>query len=92
MKKYFKYFLASVLILFSFTLAGCASCSRELKTLDSDFSGGLDRTVILYDYNGMEINRWSGKIDLQDTEYEILFDLNGERTIIHGGIVVVQED
>lgn len=31
---------------------GCASCSRFTKSVNSDWNGGLDRTVTLYDYQG----------------------------------------
>lgn len=87
--------LGGILIILSFvliTLSGCASCSREVKTMDSDMSGGLDRTVTLYDYNGNKIQDWSGTIDIWYDDGRTLFDLNGKRTQIVGGIVVVQEN
>ncbi len=31
-------------------LGGCESCSREIKSFESDFGGGLHRKVTLYDY------------------------------------------
>ena len=33
-------------------LAGCSSCSRSVKSVSSDFSGGINRTVTLYDNTG----------------------------------------
>lgn len=36
-------------------LYGCASCSREMKSINSDANGGLERTVTLYGCNGKEI-------------------------------------
>ena len=36
-------------------LAGCSSCSRSVKSMSSDFSGGINRTVTLYDNTGKEI-------------------------------------
>lgn len=93
MKNKIIYFIVG--IIFSFTIigmGGCSSCSRGQKTWESDWGGGLDRTVTLYSNNGEEIRSWDGKIDLSNSEEEIMFDLNNKRTIIHGGIVVVQEN
>lgn len=82
----------ALLALCALCLAGCASWSRSWKSFTSDISGGLDRTITVYDYNGTEIQSWTGKIDISESETEIYFDLNGKRTIIHGGIVIVQEN
>ena len=76
-----------------FNTTGCASCSRTMKSIGSDFDGGLDRTVTLYDYNGNVLDQWSGKFDLSSSEEEIYFDdQDGKRVIIHGGIVVAEEN
>ena len=64
-----------------------------MKNFGSDISGGMDRTVVLYDYEGDELARWEGKIDLQvsDDGGHIVFDQDGKRTVITGGIVVSEE-
>lgn len=74
-------------------MSGCASCDRMAKSWDSDISNGLDRTVVLYDYEGDELSRWEGKIDLQVSNDggHIVFDQDGKRTVITGGIVVSEE-
>lgn len=72
-------------------LQGCASCSRAFKTFDSNVSGGLDRTVTLYDNTGNVVDSWEGKIDIQYQDGRTLFDLDGKRVTIAGGIVVVEE-
>ena len=89
MKKY----VILLAILSMFIISGCATWEREVKDAKSDFSGGLDRTIIVYDYNGNEITSYEGKIDLsyEDTANKVKFDLNGKRTVIYGGIVIVQE-
>ena len=71
-----------------------ASVQRALKSINSEYSGGLDRTVTVYDYDGNEITSYTGKIDIEDTETggKVKFDLDGKRTIIYGGIVIVQEN
>ncbi len=81
-----------VLVICAMTLAGCASWNRGWKSFTSDLSGGLDRTITVYDYNGNEIHSWTGKIDISESEDEVFFDLNGKRTVIHGGIVIIQEN
>lgn len=74
-------------------LTSCASWDRFIKSTNSDFSGGLDRTVNVYD-NGEVIKTYSGKIDIQDTEYgnKVLFDMNGKRVAIYNAIVIVEEN
>lgn len=74
-------------------LSGCASCDRMAKSWNSDVSNGLERTVVLYDYEGDELTRWEGRIDLQVSEEggHIVFDQDGKRTVITGGIVVSEE-
>lgn len=74
-------------------LSGCASCDRLAKSWDSEISNGMNRTVVLYDYEGDELARWEGKIDLQVSEEggHVLFDQDGKRTVIAGGIVVSEE-
>lgn len=72
---------------------GCAGCARATKSISSDFGGGLNRTVTVYDYNGEEIKAWTGKFDVSASENEVFFDdSNGKRVIIHGGIVINEEN
>lgn len=81
------------IILVSGLLGGCSSWSRMGKSISSDMKGGLNRTVTLYDYNGGEIRHWSGKFDVSESENEVYFDdQNGKRIIIHGGIIVNEEN
>lgn len=81
------------IILVSGLLGGCSSCSRMGKSISSDMNGGLNRTVTLYDYTGEKIRQWSGKFDVSESENEVYFDdQNGKRIIIHGGIVVNEEN
>ena len=88
-KKIIAMILALITIL---SLAGCASMQRDMKTISSDWSGGLNRTVTVYDYNGNPIQSWTGKIDLSESDNETWFDLDGKRTIIQGGIIIIQEN
>lgn len=75
-------------------LSGCESCSRDVKTIQSDMSGGLDRTITVYDYNGNVIKEYKGKCDIQDNTYygKVLFDMDGKRTVIYNAIVIAEEN
>lgn len=88
--------VASVLVvLFSiWYFTQTASGSRDLKTAVSDVSGGLDRTVKVYDYDGELLESYSGRIDIRQTDVagRVLFDLNGKRITIDGGIVITEEE
>lgn len=84
--------ITGIVIVSMISLSGCASTKRNLKSLESNISGGLDRTVTVYDYNGQEIKSWSGKFDVSESENEVYFDKDGKRVIIHGGIVINEEN
>jgi starvation-inducible outer membrane lipoprotein len=73
-------------------LSGCATWSRNIKSISSDLTGGLDRTVTAYDYSGNVIGQWSGKIDIENNESKVYFDLDGKRVIIYNAIVVTEEN
>lgn len=72
-------------------LTGCASWKRAIKSFGSDISGGLNRTVTVYSYNGDVLGQWTGKFDVSETTTETFFDLNGKRVIIQGGIIINEE-
>ena len=64
---------------------------RAFKTQQSNFDGGLYRTVTVYGYSGEEIRSWSGKFDVTENDQETWFDIDGRRVIIQGGIVINEE-
>ena len=86
-----------VIILIIVGLGGCffggADFKRSWKSTKSNYTGGLNRTVTVYDYNGKPIKSWTGKFDVSNSENETWFDdAGGKRVIIHGGIVINQEN
>ena len=87
-----KRIVVCTLILSVLMLAGCAGMQRNAKSFASDLSGGLDRTVTVYSNTGEPIKSWSGKFDVSESENEVYFDINGKRVIIHGGIVINEEN
>lgn len=76
------------------SFSGCsAKWDREMKSTVSNWTGGLNRTVTVYDYNGQEIKSWTGKFDVTEDDNEVYFDdENGKRVIIQGGIVINEEN
>ena len=90
MKKIIVVFIAITTICLCF--CGCESLKRGMKTIASDVGGGLERKVTLYSNTGEVIKEWSGKFDMTESENEIWFDLDGKRVIIHGGIVISEEE
>lgn len=53
------------------------------------------RTVTVYDYNGQEIESWSGKFDvyLKKPTNSVYFDTEeGKRVYINGGIIICEDN
>jgi len=82
-----------ILVSLAFLFSSCSGVERTLKTIGSDFGGGLERIATVYTYDGKPIKTWEGKIDFQSSDVagKVLFDLNGKRVIINGGIVISEE-
>lgn len=96
-KKYGKVLSVGILTIIgvaAILLFGCsAKWDREMKSTVSNWTGGLNRTVTVYDYNGQEIKSWTGKFDVTEDDNEVYFDDdNGKRVIIQGGIVINEEN
>ena len=84
---------SAVAVIAMLSITGCASFERGVKDAASDITGGLNRTVTVYDYDGNVIKTYEGKIDISESDGgKVKFDLNGKRTIIYGGIVIVDEE
>ena len=60
------------------------SGKRAMKTQQSNFEEGLERTVRVYDIEGDLIQEYSGKFDVDyDAERIIFDDNNGKRHVIY---------
>ena len=71
-----------------------AKGQRALKTQESNFENGLQRTVTVFDINGNIIYQHEGKIDVEYDECRILFDdEDGKRHVIYytTGTVLIEE-
>lgn len=87
-----KALIATAITILAITVTGCTgSQERGIKNIKSNWTGGLNRTITLYDYNGKAVRTWEGKIDMSESVNETDFIVNGKRVIIHGGIVVAEE-
>lgn len=65
---------------------------RGLKSLNSDFNGGLDRTITVYSDTGEILEKYRGKCDIESNESKVLFDMDGKRVIIYNAIVIAEEN
>jgi hypothetical protein len=85
------------LVLVALTLLALTSCTesqqRNLKSIQSNWTGGLNRKVEVYDYNGGLIKSWEGKFDVKETDRNSVYfdDADGKRVIISGGIIINEE-
>lgn len=91
-RKVFK-IIAGILLLASlFAFGGCASCSRDLKSCNSDINGGLYRTVNVYSLDGKLLATYEGKIDIDNNANgSVMFDLDGKRYVYYNAIVEIIE-
>ena len=89
MKKKLLLIAALILILTSCT----ENAQRNIKSMKSNWSGGLNRRVEVYDYNGGLIKSWEGKFDVKETSLNSVYfdDENGLRVIVSGGIIINEE-
>lgn len=79
-------------ILVTAMLTSCtASCSRWGKDVTSNWSGGLERVINVYSMDGKLIASHEGKVDIEDRENSILFDMDGKRYVYYNAIIEVIE-
>ena len=69
---------------------------RALKDQESNFNGGISRTVTVYDVNGQVLEQYSGTFDIEtnNTDYIIFDDENNKRHMIFykTGTITVNEN
>ena len=97
--------IAVEILLMIALVGGCAvyntrteSGKRSIKTWQSETTGGIDRTVTVYDISGEEVAKYHGRFDIEESSQEgvvkIKFDCNGKRHIIYAqtGTVLIDEN
>ena len=73
---------------------GTEAGKRAIKTQQSNFSGGIERCITVYDVEGDVIAKYEGRFDIEYDDDRILFDdEDGLRHIIYypTGNVIVDE-
>lgn len=93
------------IVLLTGLIVGCAiynthteSGKRHVKSWESETSGGINRTVTVYDIQGEEVAKYTGRFDIEESSQEgvvkIKFDNNGKRHIIYAqtGTVLIDEN
>ena len=81
---------------------GCSSCARLGQKLDSEYGYGVQRHVVLYDFDGDVLQEWDGVIDVEYRDEDNMADLmffDGDRVVRrvilnigHGQLVVESEE
>lgn len=87
----------TIICLIGLGIVACCSKSAAIKRMGkdikSDLSGGLERTLTVYNADGEVLKTYKGKIDLEATEGGIVkFDLNGQRIMYYNCYVEVIEE
>lgn len=69
------------------------SGSRWVKSVKSEYTGGLERIAVLYSYDGKVLDTWEGKFDVAPAGNDVcrLFDIDGKRNMVCGGILTFKE-
>lgn len=95
MKHNFKKIIAvlSLTIVCCGLLTACGeSWERTKKDLDSNYNGGLKRTISVYSYDGNLLKTYEGKCDIEENDSgKVLFDIDGKRIIIYNAVVIAEE-
>ena len=88
--------IAAVLIALILLIAGIyffrSSTQRAIKDIQSEYTGGLNRTLNVYSYDGKKIATYEGKIDIaENMNGTVKFQLKGKRYIYYNALVEVIE-
>jgi len=69
-----------------------SSTQRALKDIESEYTGGLNRTVNVYSYDGKKIASYDGRVDIAENNNGVVkFQLKGKRYIYYNALVEVIE-
>ncbi len=100
-RRYEKYWIIGGAVVIYLLLAGMlwyfnntADGARRLKSQESNFNGGIERTVRVYDVKGDLIQQYDGKFDVDYDDNRIIFDdENDKRHVIYypTGTVIIDE-
>lgn len=84
--------LVAIMLIAGFIFFTRSSTQRQIKDIQSEYTGGLNRHVNVYSYNGDKIAEYDGKIDIAERDDGVVkFQLKGKRYIYYNAIVEVIE-
>lgn len=89
------YLLLTLLILCLVSLAIVFYIESQEQSNKVDLVETTCRTVTVYDYNGQEIESWSGTFDVYQktpTNSVYFYTEDGKRIIINGGIIICEDN
>ena len=83
----------AILVLIGVMFFMRSSTQRSIKDIQSEYTGGLNRIVNVYSYDGKKIATYEGKIDVaeQHTDGTVKFQLKGKRYIYYNAVAEVIE-
>jgi len=88
--------IAAACIIGVLIYSGTEAGKRAYKDQQSNFSGGINRTVTVYDINGNIIEQYIGEFDVEteNANYILFDDENGKRHIIltKTGTIIIDEN
>jgi len=80
-----------VLLALVMSIGACSKLDKKVKDIQSNYMGGLDRTIRVYSLNGTLIKEWESQADISISQGKTLFEIDDKRVIIQGGIVISEE-
>lgn len=85
--------IGGIIVVAIVIMGSSQSSQRMVKDMLSDYRGGLNRTITVYDYSGKQLEQYTGKFDVEyKPDGSVKFDIDGKRTVITGGIIINQEN
>lgn len=80
--------IAAAVAFLIFITVNSSSCKRQQAVWESEYSYGVERTVVLYGFDGETVAEWHGRMDVEhrsDGLYDLVFfdaDSNIEKRIL----------
>lgn len=84
--------LVAILLIAGIVFFTRSSTQRQIKDIQSEYTGGLNRHLVVYSLDGDKLAEYDGKIDIAERDDGVVkFQLKGKRYIYYNAIVEVIE-
>ena len=81
--------ITALAVAFALSLTSCSNGDDRANPFSEKEH---EQLIVLYDQYGKEVQRWDGLISMQTSKAGcVAFSIEGKRTILYGGIVVIQD-